>query len=219
MGALVLTMIMAFAAVVSGLMEVQLISQMINGEFVTIGEAEANDNREAVVGALQVVPLIATAVLFLVWIHRAHRNLPALNASGLKYSPGWAVGGWFIPIMNLWRPYQVTAEIWKASDPESVDPEGQTWQMVSVSPLLRWWWAFWIIGGVIGWFSLRFVFQEPEDLELLRMQSLAEVAADAMGIVTAVLAMLVVAHIDARQEEKNRRLQGVGLGGSAPLST
>ncbi|MFC1995866.1 DUF4328 domain-containing protein [Chloroflexota bacterium] len=44
---------------------------------------------------------VITAVLFYMWIHRAHRNLPSLGVSGLKYSPGWAVGGFFIPILNL----------------------------------------------------------------------------------------------------------------------
>ncbi len=208
-GALILVIIMDVVAVFSGIAEVRLITRVINGEFVTLEELESNDDRQALVGALQLAVLVVTAILFLVWIYRSHRNLTALGASGLKYSPKWAVGGWFIPIMNLWRPYQVTAEIAKASGPESSDPEGQAWQTASVSPLLKFWWALWIIGGVIGSILLRFAFQEPEDFEALRTRSVTFVVSDGIDIFAAILAILVVWYITNRQEEKSRPLQGV----------
>lgn len=205
-GALLLVMIMDVVAVVSGIAEVRLITRVIDGEFVTLEELEANDDRQAVVGTLQLAALVVTIILFLVWIYRSHRNLPALGASGLKYSPNWAVGGWFIPIMNLWRPYQVTAEIWKASDPDTSDPEGQAWQTTPVSPLLKFWWALWIIGGIIGSILLRFAFQEPEDLEAFRTRSITFVVSDGIDILAVILAILVVWYITSRQENKNRRL-------------
>lgn len=187
--------------------------------FVTAAEFDTNRNLQAVVGAVQFVVSLGAAVLFLVWIYRAHRNLPALDASGLKYSPGWAVGGFFIPIMNLWRPYQVTAEIWKASDPNHVDPDGRAWQKAPVSPLLNFWWALWIVSGIVGSILLRLALQEPESLEMFQVRSLALAASDAIEILAAVLAILVVWQIDARQEEKNRRLQGARSSASRLLST
>ncbi|QYO65100.1 DUF4328 domain-containing protein [Leptolyngbya sp. 7M] len=48
---------------------------------------------------------IATIVLFLVWLYRAHKNLFSLKPTHLDFSPGWAVGWWFIPFLNLVRPY------------------------------------------------------------------------------------------------------------------
>ena len=212
-GALALVMIMDVVGVISGIAEVRLVTRMINGEFVTLKELEDNDNRQAVVGGLQLAILILAAILFLVWIYRAHRNLPALGVSGLKYSPNWAVGGWFIPIMNLWRPYQVTAEIWRASDPESSGPEGQAWQTAPVSPILKFWWGLWIIGGIIGSILLRFAFQEPEDLEALRTQSVTFAVADVIDIPAAILAILVIWYITTRQEERHSRLQGVSWSG------
>lgn len=208
-GALLLVIIIGAVAVFSDIAELRLITRVINGEFVTVEEFEASDDRQAVIGALQIAALVVTAILFLVWIYRTHRNLPALRASGLKYSPNWAVGGWFIPIMNLWRPYQVIAEIWRASDPEISDPEGQAWLTAPVSPLIKIWWAFWIIGGVIGNFLLRSAFQEPEDIEAFRTQSITFIVSDGLDIVAAILAILVVLYIADRQEEKSRRLQGI----------
>ena len=44
-------------------------------------------------------------VFFFIWQHRA-----ATVARTLRYparrSPGWGVGCWFVPIVNLWMPYQ-----------------------------------------------------------------------------------------------------------------
>ena len=60
-----------------------------------MAEATASDNRQAAIGSIYLVLFVLTAILFLMWIHRAHRNLPSLGSSSLKYSPGWAVGGFF----------------------------------------------------------------------------------------------------------------------------
>ncbi|HMA36213.1 MAG TPA: DUF4328 domain-containing protein [Chloroflexia bacterium] len=71
---------------------------------------------------------LAAGVLFLIWIYRAHRNLPALGAACLKYSPGWAVGGFFVPFVSLVLPFRVMAEIWKASQPEGNLADDVVWQ-------------------------------------------------------------------------------------------
>lgn len=206
-GALVLTIIMDVVGMLSGIAEVRLVSRIINGEFVTLEEAESNDDRQALVGGIQLAVFGVTALLFLVWIYRAYKNLRAFNVEGLKYSPGWAVGGWFVPILNWWRPYQVMSEIWRGSSPEAVGTNDRTWERIPASPLLGFWWALWIIGGFVGSFLLRSIFSEPEDLEQLRTYSVAVVVGDGIEIPAAILAILVVSQITSRQEEKNHILQ------------
>src|SRR5688572_9717366 len=61
---------------------------------------------------------VAAIVVFLVWMRRSYINLKALGVRGLEYSPGWAVGCWFIPFVNLVRPYTIMKEIWTRSDPD-----------------------------------------------------------------------------------------------------
>ena len=58
-----------------------------------------------------VVLLIATGVAFLVWFSRAYRNLDAFDLPR-RYGTGWAIGGWFVPFLNLARPKQVADDIW-----------------------------------------------------------------------------------------------------------
>jgi len=53
-------------------------------------------------------------ILFYFWIYYTSRNTRAF-VSNLKYTPGWAVGCFFIPFVNLFMPYLVMQEIWKAN--------------------------------------------------------------------------------------------------------
>jgi hypothetical protein len=58
----------------------------------------------------------AAVVVFLVWFYRAR-----VNADGRGWpqrrSPGWAIGAWFVPVINLWFPFQIMADIWRAGLP------------------------------------------------------------------------------------------------------
>lgn len=41
---------------------------------------------------------IATFVLLIIWLYRAAKNNEALGRQNPRLGPGWAIGGWFIPI-------------------------------------------------------------------------------------------------------------------------
>ena len=68
---------------------------------------------------------IAAVVVACVWQHRA---ASAARSLGLRstHSPGWGVGSWFVPVVNLWMPYQAIRDCLPAGHPDR--------------PLvLRWW--------------------------------------------------------------------------------
>jgi len=60
---------------------------------------------------------VATIIIFLMWLYRCYTNLPAFVAyrANIGYSPGWAVGSFFVPFANLFVPYQATKELWRKS--------------------------------------------------------------------------------------------------------
>jgi uncharacterized protein DUF4328 len=84
---------------------------------------------------------VAAVVVWCIWQHHAQANAIELSGGGLRFTPGWAVGWWFIPIANLWKPFQAVRELWKAS-------HGGGWQTVATWALLGWWWATWIAGSL-----------------------------------------------------------------------
>ncbi|MCZ6545888.1 MAG: DUF4328 domain-containing protein [Chloroflexi bacterium] len=90
----------AVVSIVSSFMQVELLSRSGISE----AEGQANDSREQIIGLLQLVLFVVTVVIFGRWIVRANKSVRALGADGFRITPGWAVGYFFIPIYNLWRP-------------------------------------------------------------------------------------------------------------------
>lgn len=86
----------------------------------------------------------AAAGATIVWWYRAYRAVVARGTEGLRWSPGWAVGGWFIPIGNVIIPKLVLNEI----DRVSGAGHDHEWRSRPVTPLTNVWWAVWV-GGVV----------------------------------------------------------------------
>ena len=86
---------------------------------------------------------IVTGVVFLMWIYRANEKARSQGAKGMTFTPGWSVGYYFIPILNLWKPYQAMQEIWQASKNPIL------WASQKPSTLLPVWWGAWLASGIL----------------------------------------------------------------------
>jgi hypothetical protein len=151
-----------------------------------------------IVGLLNLPVYIFTIITFLVWQHRAYKNLPALKSRNLQNSPGWAVGWWFIPFANLWMPFQVIREMWNESDPDFEEELGFLSNSYGTPLIVGWWWAFWIIGNIVTNISGR-VAQAENSVENGTFW-IALIVEGVFGIVAAYLAIEVVRGITKRQE-------------------
>jgi hypothetical protein len=154
-----------------------------------------------------VAAFVAVAVAFLVWLHRANKNLPALgnSKSKIEYTPGWAVGTFFIPIGNLFLPYRVVSEVWRKSDPDVVVENGEAVATNASSQLLLGWWASWVALTVVNRIANRME-RNAERVDLEGLVSGLGIFVDLLGITAAVLAVFVVREIDRRQEARARRV-------------
>ncbi|MCT2400476.1 DUF4328 domain-containing protein [Novosphingobium mangrovi (ex Huang et al. 2023)] len=83
------------------------------------------------------------AIVILMWIYRAHANLFAAGMEGLKYTPGWSVGWFFIPIANFFEPFQAMRELLQVSR------YGNKPMMRDLPELVPWW-TFFVGSNVIG---------------------------------------------------------------------
>lgn len=185
----------------SGWLELQLLDRVANGVAVSQAAAEQNDSRQGTVGVLQVVVFLVTAVLFLRWTYLSNSNAHALGAFGMHYSPGWAVGWYFIPIANLWKPYQALKETFKASHPDF----GQDWRLAPHPEILPLWWLLWIIGTFVGVAALR-VARQADTLDELRVSSVLMFVSYAVDLPLAVLVIVLVSKLQAWQVAKHQRV-------------
>lgn len=90
---------------------------------------------------------LTITVLIIVWWYQAYLAIQRVEPSGLRWSPGWAIGGWFIPFANLVIPKRVLDEVDRvsaAAEDGSIDGwrEKRTLRVAAV------WWGFWV-GAVV----------------------------------------------------------------------
>ncbi len=56
-------------------------------------------------------------VVTVVWVHVSATTAQRLGIPARR-SPGWAVGGFLIPVVNLWWPYQSVCDLFTPGDPD-----------------------------------------------------------------------------------------------------
>ena len=158
---------------------------------------------------LDLIIYLATVVFFLIWLYRAYNNLRAFSGRSLNYSPGWAVGSFFIPFANLVIPYRAVKEVWQKSGP----PDEAFLSEPSPPAWFPTWWTFWLLASFAGNLSMRVSFNENVSESTATMVS---IAANALSMVAAVFAYLVVDAIDKRQEETIGKIKLPNLSGPPP---
>jgi hypothetical protein len=153
---------------------------------------------------VQLALLLTTAVAFMTWLYRSRANLRAFGTRHLRFSRNWTVFGFLIPVLNLVRPYQVTREVWQASDPSTTDPFA--WKLVKLPFLFRTWWftfvAF-VLMKPIGIWMAKSALQDPVRLQIARG---VELLADVMAALSVSLVYFVIERITEAQEAKWRHL-------------
>jgi hypothetical protein len=156
------------------------------------------------------VLVLVAHVLYLRWLYRAVANTTLLRAP-IKWTPGQAVLAYFIPIVSLFRPYQVMKALYAANDPSALhdapvfrDRPAPNYRESAreLLPPLRWnhrapiaaWW---------GIYNLRWVWALVAGAAS-RATFGGRMATD---LAAAVLCALVIRSVDARQRERQRRLE------------
>lgn len=167
-----------------------------------LDEPSAPELALACVSLPYLLGFILSAVCFLTWMHRVNGNIPALAGVTPRFSPGWAVGCWFVPIANLVWPYQAVREIWVASAPASRASARSL-------ALPGWWWAAWLTSNIIGSISGR-VSIGAKTAQVAAAAEWYGVLSDAISVAAALLAIVIVRRITADQEQRFAELRGAG---------
>jgi hypothetical protein len=137
------------------------------------------------VAGLEGLFMLIAMVAFAFWIYRANANLHAFGVNDI-YSPGWAVGNYFIPVASLWLGYRVMEEVWNKSGPPDSALDGKGW-------LLPVWSSGWIATNLLP--TVQSVFKGSFDLTTRAVLQFGEPFANVIAgaALTAIIGMIDVA--------------------------
>ena len=202
-GCLSLYILLSLLGLVADYSRIQTLSKAARGLTAPRPELMEIDVQTVLIQLALFIVVLLTAVSFLAWIYRAHKNLRALGATDLKYSPGWAIGGFFIPFLNIVRPFQVVSEIWRASTGETRWSGGGAWIYSETPVFIAVWWGSWLTLGILDSLGAFTVFRAMGADQLL-VATRYSIFSSIVGVACAALAIAMVQKINARQESAHR---------------
>jgi hypothetical protein len=195
-GLFAVALVIDFVATVSDLLEFHLLTAIADGTVeADLDVLTANDKRQQLIGLGQLALFVLSGIAYLIWVYRANKNARALGARDMRFSAGWAVGWYFVPIACLWKPFQAMRETFQASSMPGA------WTGVATPPLLGWWWAAFILSLVLSQAAYR-LGQAIEGLDSAMLASAVTTASDIAGMALDVATILVVRRIAGVQLEQ-----------------
>jgi hypothetical protein len=78
---------------------------------------------------------LGTMLAFLAWLHARYSSIPLVDSAGTSYAPWVAVAWFFVPIVNLYKPYLIVQELWEATESDSARRSSDS------KVVLAWWTA------------------------------------------------------------------------------
>ncbi len=143
--------------------------------------------------------VIATSIAFLAWLSRSVENVPPLGRGTPRHSPRWSMGWWFVPVANLFMPYQVVADLYRRM--ALGGPKGV--QSVAIVVV---WWLCWLGQGVVARFAGSIPYR---DVSAYRAVLALLVISSVIDLAAAILAIVIVRRI---QKWADIRAGNLGLG-------
>ncbi|MER6535085.1 DUF4328 domain-containing protein [Streptomyces sp900105755] len=162
--------------------------------------ADRADELLGVAAGAQTVSLVACVIVYLCWFQRVRANAQVFDPLGHRKSPGWAIGGWFVPVVNLWYPRRITLDIWDASSPRGTTRS---------HTLVNTWWALWLASLFADRVATTGSGDDAEGAAQVHDDALRMILSDSLDIAAAVLAIVLVLRLTRMQHEK-------ALAGTAP---
>lgn len=137
-GLLWLNLVSSLSACVIELWGMQTIGAFLEDR-ATIADLERFDTVFAMSGFLDAAVFVLAAIAWLAWESRTVDNESPLGIGPSPWTPGWAIGWWFIPFANLVQPYRIMRDVYRRHHAGAGTGIGT----------VKVWWALWLISSII----------------------------------------------------------------------
>jgi hypothetical protein len=165
---------------------------------VSLTTARSADNGVRAAALLRLGGFMVTAGVLIAWQWRIAKNAESLGRIGARWTPGWSIGGWFIPFANFVIPYTIMQELWSSADPRG---SATDWKQRPRSRLISAWWAAFLASGLIVQFSVTSGNSATATISSIRSSNRIALIGLAVNVIAAVLGMCVVHQLTVRQIE------------------
>jgi Domain of unknown function (DUF4328) len=184
---------------------------------IVIDTDAVNDAQNFPVAMMLLAGAVALAifVLLVIWLYRAAKNNEALGRQNPRFTSGWAIGGWFIPIAWWVIPFIIMDDVWRGSDP-SISRGDPSWRRAKTLPAIWAWLVTAVILSIPNFIASAGGDVRADEPEKVRRDDTLRIIAAVGGIIAAVFAIIAIRRIAARQEECLRAQQAAAP--AAPAS-
>ena len=162
--------------------------------------AQDSDDAVSTAVAISTLVFVATAVVFIIWQWRMAKNAELLGAQRPRFTPGWSIGAWFIPLANFVIPLLIFQDLWRASTPAA---RPDSWRREEGSFLVGVWWTLFVLANVV---SRTVNTDDGDSLDALRTTNEVLRGTFVLTIVAAALAIVVVVRLTRRFEARRAEL-------------
>ena len=140
---------------ISSFFQYLLLKSVAEGYSITPEVANSNDFRQSIIAILFAILYLFSVVFFIQWFRRAYFN-QEIKFKSMASTNGWVSGAWFVPIMNLFKPFQLMQEIYENAENYLLDKKLID-EKKSRKSIIGWWWGLWIGTGVLSRISSSFL--------------------------------------------------------------
>lgn len=177
------------------------------------------NDTSAMLTLLLLAVFLVNMFAFGAFTHRSSRNLLTLKSDKQGFSPEKSVMWFFVPILNLVKPWQVFQELFRGSDPDVTTSNQTEWKTKGKTPAIVHVWAAvfvavfvfnrWTIGTF--WYSVR---ETLDDVVIAHQRS---IIADLLLAVLGVIAILVALELHKRQEARHAKIGDITVTPPPPV--
>ncbi|MFV0599213.1 MAG: DUF4328 domain-containing protein [Bacteroidales bacterium] len=195
-------------SIISWYFQYDLLQTFGNDGGFSFEKAESNDLRVQFLSISYSGFFIISAITFIMWFRRAYHNLHQ-KISYLSWKEGWASGAWFVPFLNLYRPYQIMMELYKDTI-ELLKKKDNNLASKLTTNYVNLWWSLWIISNILSNISFRYQIK-AETIDEYKTSTVLTIANCIMLIPLAFITIKVIKDyskvepllIESKSEENN----------------
>jgi hypothetical protein len=177
-----------------------LVKDYVSGTGTTTTDLAEADDTIATVARYFLLALAAAGVLFIIWLWQARANAEQLCPAPHRRARGWVIGSWICPVVNLWFPYMIVDDVYRASRPTN-HPDLMDLRSVQGSGILSLWWTFWLSGAILDRIAVS-IWDNAANVDALQTAAITETIGSLVTVGAATTVVLIIRQITTWQDSR-----------------